>query len=169
MSNPNKNSMSNHPPDASYEQLKTILDRVQGFHRRFRKGLADSNSLEDSPGRKHVLNWLQETEEREIELLNRVQSEQNTELLDTWIQYVPDSDCIQKLEDLELRPGMSLDEVHESTMRFYQSLSAFYTQLAQQVTAESANEFLSQLVECYESILRTQAWMMRDSHTTDSR
>ena len=123
MSNPNKNSMSNHPPDASYEQLKTILDRVQGFHRRFRKGLADSNSLEDSPGRKHVLNWLQETEEREIELLNRVQSEQNTELLDTWIQYVPDSDCIQKLEDLELRPGMSLDEVHESTMRFYQSLS----------------------------------------------
>ena len=165
MNDPVKNSMASQHADASYEQLRTILERVQQYHQRFRTGLQHGGQSSESSSKDYLLRWLAATEKSEIELLELITAESDADILETWIQYVPDGECIERLESLKLRPEMSLDEVYESTMRFYQSLSMFYTQLAQQVSAETVKEFLQRLVDRYEAHLRTQAWMMRDLDT----
>ncbi|MFG0297158.1 MAG: hypothetical protein ACF8PG_14725 [Maioricimonas sp. JB045] len=148
----------------AYQQVREIFSRVRKFHRQFRNALLGTETREHSQEVEALLNRGRE-EERLIEAcLSRYSDEAEPNILDTWIQYVPDEDVIRTIRETEVRPGMTLTEIIEKKIEFDDALVSLYARLAEQVNGERLQDAFRSLHDLMVRRREQDAWKLIDSH-----
>src|SRR6056297_3632662 len=101
--------------EATYTQVSDILDRVHDYHRHFRAKLEEANSDELNDQTTYLLNWLRSIENQEVIIFEQLQQHRKNQILQTWIQYVPDGECLETLKGVQLEYDMQPNELTEQT------------------------------------------------------
>jgi rubrerythrin len=105
-----------------------------------------------------LLDYLREHEENFKNVLRRYSQEEHSGVLDTWIQYDPEEDLRRALEESEMRPGMSLDELLAQAQRFNQAVISFYREALAQTNAPRVRELFESLLAMEEGKAAKYAW-----------
>ena len=135
----------------AYTQLHDIIKHVRTYHRK----LEDSyEALAEETGDERLRLLLDSLEDYEDELkrvLTRYSNEEHAGLLETWIQYDPIDHLRAALDEADLRPDMSLEEIAEQSQKFDRAVVEFYRQVADQVSAPRVQELVEALLMLEES------------------
>lgn len=146
----------------TYKQVRDVVKTMREAHQQLRKALERPTSQSPDARTKLMLEVLRR-EEQELQLaLARYGAEGQTALLDTWLQYVPDGEVRQALDEIDFTPKMSAEEVVAHKLEFDQALSELLSQLAGQTAVPRVQEFFTTLLENIESRMSQQAWSVRE-------
>ena len=135
----------------AYTQLRDIINHVKSYHRKLEdvyETLADEHQDERL---RLLLDSLEDYEDELKRVLSRYESEQHEGLLDTWIQYDPIDQLRAALDEADLRPDMSLEQIAEQSQKFDRAVVEFYRQVADQVSAPRVQELVESLLSLEES------------------
>lgn len=148
----------------SYQQVRDILNDIREHHRKFRKALAH---VEEQSGQKADVEWiangLRRHEEHWETALARYGREGEESILNTWVQFTPDESIREALDDLVVKPDMTLEDVTELAVKFHTSLVETYATLSRAVSAPRAQELFSRLLELEQTVAAEQAWSGRNT------
>lgn len=130
----------------TYARVQDVLDRFKGFHRKLRDYYQGSVDVSKNERARLLLNYMASHEKRVQECLDQYQARGAASVLNTWLQYVPDSKMQRVFDEAEIREGMSADEVFQVAMQFDAALLFTYEQLAGMSAAPKVGEFFEALL-----------------------
>jgi hypothetical protein len=130
----------------AYKQVHELLDRIKRFHRQLEDIYEELEDDNDDPRARLLLDYLRRHEKHFTKVLARYGRENDSGVLDTWIQYDPEEDLDRAMDEAELRPEMSLDELLEQAQRFNRAVMSYCRQLADQVNAPRVQELMASLL-----------------------
>lgn len=146
----------------TYQQVRDVVARIRTTHQQLRDALEGTEAETSDPRAQLMEKWLSQEEEQLQLTLAQYGVEGEKELLDTWLQYVPDEEVLDKLKSLEFRPNLPAEDLVARKMEFDQAMMAFLKQLADETSVPRVEEFFRTLLENAESRAASQAWSMRE-------
>lgn len=149
----------------SYQQIRDILDRIRGMHRRLRDELERARPGAKDSRTQYVLEALRHDEQAMNLALAQYQPRDDNSPLETWIQYVPDDETVRLLDEARFTADMGPDEVIALKVEIDRSLVDFYRRLAEQSSAPRVAELFDRLAEQTVQRLTDQVWRVRESDT----
>ncbi|QDT41398.1 hypothetical protein Pan241w_14580 [Gimesia alba] len=152
----------------SYNKVQDILKLVQTFHHNMQQALEqiqqDSYSI--------VVEWLSDQirryEQHWQSALADYEKYGAQDVLDTWLQFVPDETVRKEINSITIHPDMTLEELVEINMRFRNALIDLYQTLATASAAPRVQELFQQLLEQEQAVIAHQSFMTRESDLVDS-
>lgn len=130
-----------------YETVRDILDRVRSFHRELSRYYEESTETSRNEKAQLLLDYMGRHERNTNRCLAKYKKEAVDGVLDTWMQYIPDSQLREAFEEAKIEPGMSPEEVFAHTLKIDRALIAFYEQLASYSAAPKLQELFQNLLE----------------------
>lgn len=147
----------------TYQQLGDILKLIRRYHQRVRNTLNEAQESTSSEVVESIVSQLKQHENNWQIALSEYGDEGDDGVLNVWIQYVPNDDIQQAVQDAELKPDMSIDDIRQSVIQFHSALTALYRTMKDSVTAPRVSEFLTRLYEMEETVTGQQAWSSRST------
>jgi hypothetical protein len=136
------------------EQTRNIIDHTRIFHRRvsqYYHHLADSTQR----GRvKLLLDYMSEHEKRLADCLSAYEDSAPEKILNTWFQTASTTDASDLIADVELVPGMSVDEIVDLGIRLAECVLEVYKDLARQSEPESVRQVFTSLLNLEQKALQ---------------
>ncbi|MFG0335930.1 MAG: hypothetical protein ACF8TS_21440 [Maioricimonas sp. JB049] len=148
----------------AYHQVRDILEQVRQFHRDFRNALLESESQQHAMDVEALIELARDEERADEACLARYGSDAGANILDTWIQYVPDEGVLRAIREAEVSPGMELNEIIQKKIEFDDALVQLYARLAEQVSGQRLQEALRSLHDLTVRRREQDAWKLVDVH-----
>ena len=129
-----------------YSQTKDVLDQARKFHRRlagFYEDLKDSASVEHT---RALLDYMSRHETYLDECLKEFKEQVSDNVLDTYMQYGSDASSQVQIDDFEIKPEMTVDDVVAAAMHFDACLIKFYREMATKSSNEKVREVFENLL-----------------------
>lgn len=129
-----------------YSQTKEVLDQARKFHRRlsgFYEGLKDNTSVEHT---RALLDYMSRHETYLDECLVEFKEQVSDNVLDTYMQYGSDASSQNPIDDFEIKPEMSVDDVVAAAMHFDACLIKFYREMATKSSNANVREVFENLL-----------------------
>jgi hypothetical protein len=145
----------------TFQQVHDIFNRVRDYHRQFRDAAAHVQRESGNASVEWIANGIREHEQNWQIALAMDSSNDEVQILETWIQYVPDESLVQELEAIVVTKEMTINDVAELAIRFHSTLLNLYTALSNQVSAPRAQELFTRLAELEKTVVAKQAWAAR--------
>lgn len=130
-----------------YETVRDILERVRRFHRRLSCYYEESTEVSRNEKTRLLLDYMGRHERNINRCLAKYKKEAADAVLDTWMQYIPDSQLREAFQEAKIEPEMSPEEVFAHAMRIDGALVAFYEQLTSYSAAPTLQELFENLLE----------------------
>jgi len=147
----------------TYEQVRDILERIRSFHRRLRDALEEARSTSKDERTQFLLEEIRRDEQAMNLALAKYQRHGVVNVLDTWIQYVPDEDARRLLRETNFNSDMNPDEMFARKSRIDQALAELYQRLAEQSSATQVVELFEGLARYTAQRLMDEGWNVLDS------
>lgn len=146
----------------TYQQIRDVVKRMRTAHQQLREALERPRTRVGDARARMMLEALRQ-EEQELQLaLGLFGARGEESLLNTWLQYVPDDDVVEALNQIEFTSDMSADEVVSRKLEFDQTLMDLLRQLSGQTAVPRVEEFFTTLLENAQSRTSQQAWSVRE-------
>lgn len=129
-----------------FEQVRDVLEYGKFLHAEM-KALA--GRIEDQAQSAHLkllLDYLKRHEEELASSLEKFEEETRKSILDVWLPYPPDPRIEKKLQAIEIRPDMTLEEVIKVVMEFEDALIELYKEALNEIDEPNVQEVLKNLV-----------------------
>lgn len=149
-------------PRETYLQVRDVLCRIREAHQKLRDALEQAQFLSADLWTQLILDTLRKHEQESQRILARHQESADEKLLDTWLQYVPDSELFEALTTVEITPDSSASHVVEHKLQFDQKLLELLRQLAEESGVPRVREFFQSLKASEESRIARQAWSVTE-------
>ncbi|QDU38598.1 hypothetical protein Mal4_29270 [Maioricimonas rarisocia] len=148
----------------AYHQVRDIFEQVRKFHREFRNALLESEPHQHDLDVEALIELARDEERADEACLARYSSDAEPNILDTWIQYVPDEGVVRTIQEAEVSPGMDLNEIIEKKIEFDDALVQLYAQLGDQVSGPRLQEAFRSLHDLTVRRREQDAWKLLDTH-----
>ena len=129
-----------------FEQVRDVLEYGKFLHAEM-KALAER--IEDQQQSAHLkllLEYLKRHEDELASSLDKFEEEIRKNILDVWLPYPPDPRIEKKLQAIEIRPDMSVEEVTKLVMAFEDALIELYKEALNEIDDPNVQEVLQNLV-----------------------
>jgi len=129
-----------------YERTRDIIEHARAFHGRLEElyqGLAEKAEKQRV---KMLLDHLSRHERRLREVLSRYEQHAAREMLDTWFQYVPEEETLQRFAAVDWTDDMSIDQIIENALRLDQYLLDLFRESANRALGDDIRDVLGSLL-----------------------
>ena len=129
-----------------YSQTKDVLDQARKFHRRlaaFYEDLKDNASIEHT---RALLDYMSRHETYLDQCLQEFKEQVSDNVLDTYMQFGSDASSQKQIDDFEIKPEMSVDDVVAAAMHFDACLIRFYREMATKSLNANVREVFENLL-----------------------
>lgn len=159
----------------SYQQIRDILKQVavrqKTFHTRVFHVIATIERKEshqgiiELPRREWLIKYIESQADAVRDALSRPAKDGESNVLDTWLQYVPDEDVRREYEELQSNHDLDWSELRRRIQRFDEALRDFYFALAEQSAAQEVRELFDTLAKRCQYLLEQTSWGSRSATT----
>jgi rubrerythrin len=142
------------------EQARSIIDHTRDFHRRislYYHRLADSTQKQRV---KLLLDYMSEHEQRLANCISDYEETAPTSIMNTWFQSASNTDAGKSLQDIELEPNQSVDDIIDLGIQVSECVLVVYRNLVDQVEPESVQQVFANLLSMEE---KAQKQFSRDA------
>jgi rubrerythrin len=133
-----------------FETTRDVLDFVKQFHRKARNLYRELANHEDQERLKLLLDYLSRHENHLAKSLADYEQEASEKILDTWFQYVPDLALLEPINNIDIVPNLSVDEIIELAMRLDNCLIELYKEMIDNSAA------ISEVKEVFQNLLEME-------------
>ncbi len=130
-----------------YKQTMDLLDRSQLFHKEIGDLYERLEAISERQRVKMLLDYLSRHEKNLTESLSKYEEEASRRVMDYWFKYTPNNKTCEHLENIELRPDMTIDDVISLAMRMDECLVELYRSVAENAESEEVKEIFNSLLE----------------------
>lgn len=131
----------------TFVQVKDVIDYSKMIHVRLRNVYESINEINQSEQVKMFLDYLIAEQHRSEELLSTFEATSQPSLLDNWMQYSPSIDIHKLIDEQQINPGMTLDEVAQLAVRYSEAMIAFYLEAANETDLPKVSSVFQNLAE----------------------
>lgn len=146
----------------SYKQVRDILDVLRSFHRQLRDALEQVRPTSRDRRTQFLLESIRHDEQAMNVAIAMYQRHGGVNILQTWIQYIPDEETRRLLNTTHFTSDMSPEEMLSRKTRIDKSLADLYRQLAGQTSAARVAEFFDNLARHTDQRLLKESWSLVD-------
>ncbi|MAT14582.1 MAG: hypothetical protein CMJ46_04850 [Planctomyces sp.] len=146
----------------AYETVRNIVELIRDKHRQMRDALEAPRARAKSPKVAVTLEYLQKDEQELQLMLGNAQSTGEKEVLDTWLQYIPDEELQATVAQTEFTPDMSVEDIIEEKMKFDQAMIEFLDHNIRETSIPRVEEFFKSLRDHVQSRAAQHAWATRE-------
>jgi hypothetical protein len=114
----------------NFEQVKDVIEYSEIIHNRLQKIYGSLNEKERPEREKMLLDYLIEQQVRIKETLAYFELASQQSILDTWMQFTPNIDIQQLIDDQEPQSEISFEEIVQFADSSSQALVDFYHEAA---------------------------------------
>ncbi len=129
-----------------FDQTKDVLNHARKFHRRLSEFYEDLKDSVEKERTRALLDYLSRHETYLDESLAKFQKAVSDNVLDTYINYKPDSANVSAIADFEISDDMSVDDVVAAAMHFDACLIKFYRGMASKANSVKVREMFENLL-----------------------
>jgi rubrerythrin len=129
-----------------YNQTKDVLDQARKFHRRlsrFYEDLKDNVSMDRT---KALLDYMSRHEDYLDQCLKKFKEQVSDNVLDTYMQYGSQASSQIQIDNFEIQPEMTVDDVFAAAMHFDACLIKFYREMMDKTTNGKVREIFENLL-----------------------
>ncbi len=94
-----------------FVQVRDILDHTKEFHKRLSEIYQDLADHEEGVKIKLLLDYIVRHEQHLEKALADYEESASIQILDTWFQFSQDESTLKFPEDIQIKPGLSLEDV----------------------------------------------------------
>ncbi len=146
----------------TYQKVGEIITRIREAHEKLRNALQEAEVGSTEGVRQDFLTALAAEESNlESELARHQDATAGSNILETWLQYVPDEEMQAVLKHSKFKPDMSVEETVAQKTLFDQALFELYASLARQ-SSNRVQELFESLRDQTESQIVANNWNIRD-------
>lgn len=131
----------------TFETTGDVIEHARLFHRelgRYYHRLSDSVKQ----GRvRMLLDYLSKQETLLEDALSKYSRGGEQRIMTVWLQYTPELAKLEKIADMDLAPGMSIDEVARMALELDDSLVRLYRAVIENIDDEGVQEVFQNLVD----------------------
>jgi hypothetical protein len=153
----------------TYEQVRDILSRIRSFHRRLRDELEQVRPTSKDRRTQFLLEALRRDEQAMNIALAKYQRHGGVNVLDTWIQYVPDEETQRLLTENHFSSDMDPEEMLARKAGIDQALADLYRSLSEQTSATQVGELFAGLAQQTLQRLTQESWKVLDDDLAPSK
>lgn len=146
----------------TYLTVRDVVSRIRKAHQLMRDALERPRSVTTDERTRLILESLRKSEQGLQLTLARFENDGEEELLETWLQYVPNAELFESLDRIEFTPDLPADEVVSRKLSFDQSLLSLLRQLADETSVPRVQEFFHTILKNVESRVARQAWSVSE-------
>lgn len=147
----------------TYQQVRDVVETIRGAHQQMRDALEAPRTRTQDRRTETLLAALRQ-EEQQLQLaLARFGTDGSSGILDTWLQYVPDEELRQELDDVDFSPEMTAEDIVGRKLQFDQALIALLGQLTEETAVPRVQELFQALLDHARSQASDEAWGIRDA------
>lgn len=131
----------------NFEQTRDVLDQVRDFHRQVSELY---HRLADEAGKERIkmlLDYMSRHEQNMEESLKEYEDEASEMILNTWFQFVPDDSILKSVQDIQLQPDMSVEDVISLALRLDDILIDLYKRMVEEAEIPEVQEVFQNLLE----------------------
>jgi rubrerythrin len=130
-----------------FETTRDVLDYVKQFHRKARNLYSELADQEEQERLKLLLDYLSRHENHLAKSLADYEQETSEKILNTWFQYVPDQALLEPINNIDIEPNLSVDEIVNLAMRLDNCLIELYKEMIDHSSA------ISEVKEVFQNLL----------------
>lgn len=135
----------------TYLRVRDILEAARRFHRQLGDFYDRLSDKSDRQRARLLLDYMERHERYFEQGLAAYDAEGADRLLDTWLQYGPDTDALDAPAPDELPDETGVDEVEKMARRFDEALATFYRDAARLARTKKVRELFQNLAEQQEA------------------
>lgn len=130
-----------------YKKTRDILDRAKAFHSNISKHYDALSAAAEKEKVKILLDYLSRHEKNLAKSLEEYEEEASREILENWFKFTPELSIAECIEDIEITPSMSLDDVISLALCYDNRLVDLYREAARISPSEEVREVFNNLLE----------------------
>lgn len=146
----------------TWKQVGDVVDQIRNAHRRIHEALEQPRGDTVDPRTRALLDSLQREGEELDRILEQAGNQGKQRLMDTWLQYVPDEELQNRLNDFHVTSDLSADEIVARKLEIDEALISLLQQLEQNCSVPRLREFFDMLLQFVQSRTQQQAWRVRE-------
>ena len=132
---------------STYKQARDIFDMIRRFHKQLAVFYEQLSEKSEKERVRMLLTYMSRHEKNFERALGEYDHETASKVLDTWIQFAPDSRILSIPEVKDLHSDMSVDDVVDIAMELDDHLIKFYSEAERCVDFNLPKEFFGKLKE----------------------
>ena len=140
-------------PSMAYAQLREVFDKIRRVHQEAAQCCAN---LADGPDQRLSLlaDLFRKRERAFARRLKAFEVSEHASLLDTWVQYVPFEGVDETLAALQADRAQGSSATLKACLELQQRIARFLRELADNLSAPKAHDFLQSLADSEESAVK---------------
>lgn len=129
-----------------FDQTKDVLKHAQKFHQRLSEFYGEIKDSSDKVRMHTLLDYLIRHEKYLAETLDKFQNAVSVNVLDSYINYKPDTANISVISGFEIKDDMTVDDVIAAAMHFDACMVKFYGDMARKTNSAKVREMFENLL-----------------------
>jgi rubrerythrin len=130
-----------------FETTRDVLDCVKQFHSKASDLYNQLANHEEQERLKLLLDYLSRHETHLAKSLADYEQETSEKILNTWFQYVPDQALLEPINNIDIEPNLSVDEIVDLAMGLDNCLIELYKEMINHSSA------ISEVKEVFQNLL----------------
>ena len=130
----------------AYQRTKDILDRARLFHERLSEFYERLENVSKKEQIRMLLDYMSRHEKHLAKSLADYEKETSDRILDFWFKFTPNNKKCEQLENFELDPDMTIDDVINLVLRLDECLVELYRSVAKSAQSEEVREVFRNLL-----------------------
>jgi hypothetical protein len=131
----------------NFEQVKDVIQYSTTIHDHLRKIYMSLNEIERPEREKMLLDYLIEQQINLEKMLSNFALASEPSILDNWMQYTPDVDIQQLIDDQQPRPEIAFDDIVKLADSSSKALVGFYHEAANESELPNVRLIFENLAE----------------------
>jgi len=147
----------------AYRRVADILKTIKKFHQQLTQEIERHSHCSDDPRLDLLSDYLKHQRNAMAEAVRRDEEEYpETDVRDTWLQFVPDSEVESAIDKLQLQSGEPLGALFTRVLEVDQNIRDLYEALIDQTQASHVQEFFESLRDASISFAEQRSWGLRE-------
>lgn len=131
----------------AFAQTRDVLDHVKQFHRMLGEYYERLKGSTEEPRARTLLDHMSRHENHLADCLADYETLVSKNVLDTYFKYESESTVVKAIAELQLRPGMRIEDVTAAAKHMGLRLMAFYREMAGRAVSLRVREVFENLLE----------------------
>ena len=129
-----------------YNQTKDVLDQARKFHRRLSEFYEDLKENVAEERTRALLDYMSRHETYLDQCLQEFKNQVSDNVLDTYMQYGSSASSAMQIDNFEIKPEMTVDDVFAAAMHFDACLIKFYREMSEKTSNSNVREIFENLL-----------------------
>lgn len=147
----------------AYQTIRDLISHVRTLHRRLQESVRNAQTREDDERSALLLKFIGEHEAALERAIEAAEQRGGGSVLDTWLQFEPNTELERAMSQSELDSSPSSDDVVKHVLETENALVRLYELLMGSTGASRVQSFFSSLLEMEDSAVRRSARVRLES------